>query len=49
MVKGVLKKIGEFVRKEAPPAGRAAFRAATDGVKESLKRFPKYYTEERKK
>jgi hypothetical protein len=49
MVRGVLKRIGEFVHKEAPPAGRAAFRAAADGAKESLKRFPKYYTEERKK
>jgi hypothetical protein len=49
MIRGALKKVGEFAQKEARTALPAAGRAAVYGVKEFLKKLPEEYAKERKK
>jgi phosphoribosylamine-glycine ligase len=49
MIRGVLKKVGEFLQQEAPAAGPAARDAALHGTKEFAKVFWKKYRENRGK
>ena len=48
-MRGILKKVGEVVRKEARAAIPAAGRAAVHGAKEFLRRLPQEYVKERRK
>lgn len=49
MIERIRKTAGDLIRKEGGAAVPAAVRAATHGVREALRVFPKEFAEERKK